>query len=223
VSTGPLPQPPAAGPPEPPPPTDRRGPAVAVVLVGALLVLVGIGWLLDANGVGVPWRAILPAALIAIGLATVAGAFRGRQEALMAVGVALTVVLSVALAADWDLEVPLAGGVGDRTAQPVTPAELTDYELGAGDFRLDLGRLEVPPGTTTVRARVGFGELAVDLPGGVAVEVDARAGVGSVQAFGREESGVGTHLETSGQDGAAGDRRLVLDLRVGVGRVEVDR
>jgi hypothetical protein len=27
------------------------------VLVGALLVLVGIGWLLDAGGVEVPWRA----------------------------------------------------------------------------------------------------------------------------------------------------------------------
>jgi predicted membrane protein len=207
--------------PLPPQPTDRRGPAVAVVLVGALLVLVGIGWLLDANGVGVPWRAILPAALIAVGLATVAGAFRGRQEALIVVGIALTVVLSVAVAADWDLDVPLAGGVGDRDEQPVTPAELTDYELGAGDFNLDLRRLEVPPGTTTVRARVGFGELFVDLPDGVAVEVDARAGVGNVRALGREESGVGSRLEVSTPDG--GDRRLVLDLRVGFGQVEVDR
>jgi hypothetical protein len=30
-------------------------------------VLVGIGWLLDAAGVVVPWRAILPASLIAVG------------------------------------------------------------------------------------------------------------------------------------------------------------
>jgi predicted membrane protein len=203
--------------------TDRRGPATATVLLGAMLVLVGIGWLLDANGVEVPWRAILPAALIAIGLATVAGAFRGRQEALMAVGVALTVVLSVAVAADWDFDLPLAGGVGDRTAQPATPADLTEYQLGAGNFHLDLRQLQVPPGTTTVRARVGFGELAVDLPGGVAVEVDARAGVGNLRALGREEGGIGSRLEASVQDGAAGDRRLVLDLRVGVGQVEVDR
>jgi F0F1-type ATP synthase assembly protein I len=46
-----------------PAPADRHGPAAATVLVGALLVLVGIGWLLDAGGVGVPWRAVLPAAL----------------------------------------------------------------------------------------------------------------------------------------------------------------
>jgi Cell wall-active antibiotics response 4TMS YvqF len=213
VTTEPLP---------PPQPTDRRGPAVAVVLVGALLVLVGIGWLLDANGVEVPWRAILPATLVAVGLATVAGAFRGRQEALIVVGIALTVVLSLAAAADWDLDVPLGGGVGDRNEQPVTPAELTDYELGAGDFNLDLSRLEVPPGTTTVRARVGFGELHVELPRGVAVEVDARAGVGNVRALGREESGVGSRLEVETRfDG--GDRRLVLDLRVGFGQVEVER
>jgi len=86
MTTEPLPP---AG---PAPPADRHGPASATVLVGALLVLVGIGWLLDASGVEVPWRAVLPAALIAVGLACVAGAFRGRQHALMVVGVALTVV-----------------------------------------------------------------------------------------------------------------------------------
>ncbi|HET7519546.1 MAG TPA: hypothetical protein VFN05_18015, partial [Actinomycetes bacterium] len=68
---------------EPIPPVereDRHGPAAATVLVGALLVLVGIGWLLDSAGIEVPWRAVLPAALIAVGLACVAGAFRGRQH-----------------------------------------------------------------------------------------------------------------------------------------------
>ena len=75
-----------------PAPADRHGPAAATVLVGALLILVGIGWLLDAGGVGVPWRAVLPAALIAVGLACVAGAFQGRQHAMMVVGVVLTVV-----------------------------------------------------------------------------------------------------------------------------------
>ena len=100
--------------PIPPAPADRHGPAAATVLVGALLVLVGIGWLLDASGVEVPWRAVLPAALIAVGLACVAGAFRGRQHALMVVGVALTVVLSLAAAGDWDLDVPW--GAGSATA-----------------------------------------------------------------------------------------------------------
>lgn len=207
--------------PIPRPPADRHGPAAATVLVGALLVLVGIGWLLDAGGVEVPWRALLPAALIAVGLACVAGAFRGRQHAMMVVGVALTAVLSVAVAADWDLDVPLAGGVGDRTERPATPAELTEYELGAGDFLLDLQQLQVPPGTTAVQARVGVGELVVELPDGVSVQVMASSGLGEVQVLGEQEGGFANRVDTTVE--AGGDRRLELDLRVGMGQVRVER
>ncbi len=204
-----------------PAPADRHGPAAATVLVGALLVLVGIGWLLDAGGVEVPWRALLPAALIAVGLACVAGAFQGRQHAMMVVGVALTAVLAVAVAADWDLDVPLAGGVGDRTERPATPAELTEYELGAGDFLLDLQQLQVPPGTTVVQARVGVGELVVELPDGVSARVVASSGLGEVQVPGEQESGFANRVDTTVE--AGGDRRLELDLRVGMGQVRVER
>jgi hypothetical protein len=207
--------------PVPPVPADRHGPAAATVLVGALLVLVGIGWLLDASGVGVPWRAVLPAALIAVGLACVAGAFQGRQHAMMVVGVVLTAVLAVAAAADWDLDAPLAGGVGDRTERPATPAELTSYELGAGDFLLDLRQLQVPPGTTAVKARVGVGELVVEVPDGVTLRVVASSGLGEVQVLGEQENGVANRVDTTAEDG--GDRRLELDLRVGIGQVRVER
>jgi Cell wall-active antibiotics response 4TMS YvqF len=224
MPTGPTEPAPTTGPAPPGGPAgqrDRRGPATATVLVGALLVLVGIGWLLDAAGVDVPWRAVLPAALIAVGLACAAGAFRGRQHTLMVVGVALIVVLSVAVAADWDLDVPLAGGIGDRTERPATPADLTGYELGVGNLTLDLRQLQVPPGTTTVEARVGVGELVVELPDGVSVEVMASAGLGEVQVLGQQEGGFGSRVEAVGLGG--GDRRLQLDARVGLGQVRVER
>ena len=215
MTTEPLPP---AG---PAPPADRHGPASATVLVGALLVLVGIGWLLDAGGVGVPWRAVLPAALIAVGLACVAGAFRGRQHALMVVGVALTVVLSLAAAADWDLDVPWGGGVGDRTERPTTPADLTGYELGVGNLVVDLRQLQVPPGTTAVEARVGIGELVVEVPQGVSVQVVASSGLGQVQVFGDEDGGIASRIDASSEQG--GDRRLELDARVGLGEVRVEQ
>jgi hypothetical protein len=205
----------------PSPPADRHAPAAATVLVGALLVLVGIAWLLDAAGVEVPWRAVLPAALIAVGLACVAGAFRGRQHALMVVGVALMVVLSVAVAADWDLDVPLAGGVGDRTERPSSPAELTEYELGVGNLVVDLRQLQVPAGTTVVEARVGVGELEVELPDGVSVQVEASSGLGEVQVLGQQEGGFGSRVEASSE--VVPDRRLRLDVRVGLGQVRVER
>ena len=204
----------------PAPPADRHGPAAATVLVGALLVLVGIGWLLDAAGVVVPWRAILPASLIAVGLACVAGAFRGRQHALMVVGVVLMVLLSLAAAADWNLDLPLAG-VGDRSERPMSPAQLREYELGVGNFELDLRQLQLPPGTTRVEARVGIGELVVEVPQGVSVQVAARSGLGNVQVFGQEDGGIGSRIDASSEQG--GDRRLELDARVGLGQVRVDR
>jgi len=215
MTTEPLPP---AG---PAPPADRHGPASATVLVGALLVLVGIGWLLDASGVEVPWRAVLPAALIAVGLACVAGAFRSRQHALMVVGVALTVVLSLAAAADWDLDVPWGGGVGDRTERPTTPADLTGYELGVGNLVVDLRQLQVPPGTTAVEARVGIGELVVEVPQGVSVQVVASSGLGQVQVFGDEDGGIASRIDASSEQG--GDRRLELDARVGLGEVRVEQ
>jgi len=229
MTTEPMPAEPTgpAPPTEPAPPggpagqRDRRGPATATVLVGALLVLVGIGWLLDAAGVGVPWRAVLPVALIAVGLACVAGAFQGRQHALMVVGVALTVVLSVAVAADWDFDVPLAGGVGDRTERPTTPADLTGYELGVGNLVVDLRQLQVPPGTTAVEARVGIGELVVEVPQGVSVQVVASSGLGQVQVFGDEDGGIASRIDASSEQG--GDRRLELDARVGLGEVRVEQ
>jgi Cell wall-active antibiotics response 4TMS YvqF len=204
------------------PVADRHGPARATVLVGALLVLVGIGWLLDAAGVEVPWRAVLPAALIAVGLACVAGAFRGRQHALMVVGVVLTVALSLAVAANWDLDVPLAGGIGDHTEQPRTPADLTEYELGIGNLLVDLRQLQVPGGTTTVEARVGIGELVVELPDGVPAEVVASSGLGEVDVAGDREGGIASRVD-AGFDLDGGDRRLVLDVRVGLGQVRVHR
>ena len=186
-----------------------------------MLILVGIAWLLDAGGVEVPWRAILPGALIAVGLACVAGVFRGRQHALMVVGIALMLVLSLAVAADWDLDVPLGGGVGDRTELPSTPADLTEYELGVGNLQVDLRQLQVPPGTTVVEARVGIGELEVEVPGGVSVEAVAKSGLGEVQVLGEQEGGFATRVATTSE--AGGDRRLRLDLRVGLGQVRVER
>jgi len=140
---------------------------------------------------------------------------------MMVVGVALTVVLSVAVAADWDLGAPLAGGVGDRTVRPATPAELATYELGAGDLLVDLRQLQVPPGTTAVEARVGVGELVVEVPDGVSFQVVASSGLGEVQVLGEQEGGVANRVDATVE--AGGDRRLELDLRVGIGQVRVER
>jgi Cell wall-active antibiotics response 4TMS YvqF len=209
--------------PSPRPRPDQRGPAAATVLVGALLVVVGVGWLLDANGVEVPWRAVLPAALIAVGLATVAGSMRGRQHGLMVVGLVLTLVLALAVGTDWGLGVTLVGGVGERVEQPATAADLREYRLAVGQLTVDLTGLQVPAGTTTVKAGVGLGELVVKAPAGVAVRLDGRSGVGQVHGLDREENGLGNRLDVRTGDFDAAGRRLLLELRAGVGEIRVER
>ena len=51
--------------------------------------------------------------------------------------------------------------------------------------------------------------------------VVARSGLGQVQALGQEEGGLASRIDTVSE--AGGDRRLELDLRVGLGQVRVER
>jgi len=79
----------------------------------------------------------------------------------------------------------------------------------------------VPPGTTAVEARVGIGELVVEVPQGVSVQVVASSGLGQVQVFGDEDGGIASRIDASSEQG--GDRRLELDARVGLGEVRVEQ
>jgi predicted membrane protein len=153
----------------------------------------------------------------------VAGSIRGRQHGLMVIGLVLTLVLALAVGTDWGLEVTLVGGVGERVEQPTTPADLRDYRLAVGSLTVDLGGLQVPAGTTTVRARIGLGQLVVKAPAGVAVRLDGRSGVGQVHGLDREENGLGNRLEVRTGDFDTASRRLLLQLRAGVGEIRVER
>jgi hypothetical protein len=99
----------------------RRGPNAGHVVLGLILVLIGLGWLMEALGVAdVPWRFLLPSALILVGLALTLGARTGRHGGLLAVGVVLTVLVLLAGAVEVLVDVPLAGGMGTR---PIGPRE----------------------------------------------------------------------------------------------------
>lgn len=84
--------------------------------------------------------------------------------------VALAVVLafgSLGAAAVGD---HLENGVGDRNEYLVAPADLArEYEFGVGSFTLDLSDGAIPPGVSTLRAKLGIGELVVRVPRGVQV------------------------------------------------------
>lgn len=227
---GTTPTPPA--PPQPPPPLrppQPPGPASTVprkaptgrLLAGALLVLFGIGWLVEALDVAdVPWDVVLPGALIALGGIVVVNARGGRsQGGLIALGLVLTVVLTVGSAID----VPLTGGVGDRTFRPATLSVLrSDYGLAIGQLNLDLRDLprSGPDASRVVHVHLGIGQVVVHVRPGALVAVRAHAEVGQVIVFGSSNGGF--NVDGGFQPRVpSGTPLLTLIVTVGLGEVQV--
>jgi hypothetical protein len=197
-------------------PSTRR----ASHLVGGLLLLVaGVLWLLDvADAVDPPWRVILPAALVVVGLAVLVLSLWGGAGELIGVGVVLTVlVIASALLPDQ-----LSARIGDQDHRPATAEELSDrYSHGIGELTIDLRGLGVDdlPDGATVGASVGVGELEVRVPRELTVVVVATAGVGEVSTFDRSNSGFAVEVEETYRVGTGPELRL--ELSVGIGRIVV--
>jgi phage shock protein PspC (stress-responsive transcriptional regulator) len=201
------------------PPARRR--SLLPLATGVLIVGFGIAGLLDALGAwSVDWRIVLAASAVVLGALVAAGAAAGRAVAAVVVlGLAVLVALTLALA----IRVPVFAGVGDRVEQPATAAALDSrYTLGIGNFEVDLSAVALPAGRTHVKATLGIGGLVVHVPRDATVEVDGRASAGKVVLFGRKDSGTGVHEHTIDAR-PAGAPVLVLDARVGLGNLEVER
>ena len=95
-----------------------RGVALGRLALGALLLVLGIGWLLEILDVAdVAWGAILPAALIVIALALLFGA-GGRHSGLITLGVG-----------DLDRARRFYAALG-WTPHPSSPADVAFYQAG---------------------------------------------------------------------------------------------
>lgn len=192
-------------------------------LAGAIVALLGVGWLLESLDVAqIPWRVLLPATLIFVGAALIAASRSSKSHGpLIATGIVLTAFLTLGTAVD----LPLAGGAGARTERPASLADVKDeYRLGLGELTIDLTRLPPPAEGAKqmrIKARVGIGQLVVVLPGGVLASVRGHAGIGEVKVFGRTRSGFDVEYGFEPKTPYGATIAFVLDLSVGVGSVEV--
>lgn len=197
------------------------GPSAGQIALGLLLVVAGLVWLLRSIGVfHLSWDLLLPSALILVGAALVATA-RGRDHGGL---VFLGVVLTLALVLTSITPINFSGGVGDRTVTPTTAAELrSEYALTVGKQTIDLRQVTFDAGETRIAASVGIGDLVVRVPDDVAVRATIQIGAGNADVMERRFSGanVDETYESEGYDTAS--RRLLLDLSVGVGNIEVSR
>jgi PGF-CTERM protein len=234
--TSPVPAPP--GPPAPPyiptttypvyvpappaPPRERKILGRVTVSVALIVVGVLIGWN-GATDSDVPVRAVIAAALAVVGLGLVVGAYVGRARGLVVLGVLLTLLVSAAAVAD----IPVRGGVGDRTWRPAAVSDLrSTYRLGIGQSELDLTRLDLAgAGRTRVDIRQGIGHLLVIVPDNVVVRIDADANAGEIQ-LPDQDAVNGTDLSERvvlPEGSAPSAAVLVVDAELGVGSLEVRR
>ena len=205
----------------PPEPEPRRGPSLGQIVVGSFLVLVGVGWFLEAADIAdVPWRALLPASLIVIGAALVFGSRTARHGGIIALGVVLTIAVASAGAVEVLIDIPITGGVGEERAVVIGDIE-AEYRHALGSYTVDLRDGVIGPGGGEVEISLAIGELVVIVPPEATLEIDARAGIGEVIVFDRQASGFGADLEYRSEDGR--ERVLTLDLDVAIGQVEVRR
>jgi phage shock protein PspC (stress-responsive transcriptional regulator) len=150
---------------------------------------------------------------------------RGRRSVAWRVGAVATVVaLFVALAGGAVAAVGAKGGIGERAEHPRTAADLKDeYRLGAGHLELDLSDLELPAGETRVDADLGFGELDIVLPAGVAVDLTSEVEWGDARVLGRDEDGRDMRARVIDPGFNDAERRLVVDARVRGGELSIRR
>lgn len=207
----------------PPPASPERDPAPdprpRPVGWGLALIAAGSLWLLSLAGVPMRWDLVLPGALVVIGVLLLTGGRWTVRSGLIGLGVVVA-VLALAIAVR-----PATPSIsaGDRTYAVTDLADLDEtYRLGAGSLTLDLRELELPEGTTELTGEVGMGELVVHVPPDVTIDGEGRVGLGEVVAFEQSRGGIAPMLAFT-EPGDESDRVLELELRVGLGSIEVVR
>jgi phage shock protein PspC (stress-responsive transcriptional regulator) len=148
---------------------------------------------------------------------------------LMVALVSVMIVLTGAFAAFLATTgVPLHGGTGSRTWQPLSLSQTRhNYELTFGHVLVDLSAVHFPTSGYVVNASVGVGQLEVIVPAGAVVDLRTHVGAG-VSSFPSSTGGFDSSNFLAVPPGLSGAARahaahLTLTVQVGVGRVEVVR
>ena len=196
----------------------RPRPFLTPIALSLLLIGGGVASLLQSTDtVDVNLTIAFAIATCFVGAVLVLSTWIGRAHGLIAVGV----LLAFATAAASTIDVPLHGGFGDRSYQPKTAAALLPtYELSAGTIHLDLRQLRAVS-DQNVAVTVGFGEINVDVPSTMTVDVVAKAGAGNIELFGHQSDG--WHVKDERTAVGSGTAIVHLDLHVGAGHIIVRR
>ncbi|MGH3357122.1 MAG: PspC domain-containing protein [Nocardioidaceae bacterium] len=214
------PPPPAGAPPHLPPqprsaPPAPPGQSLFGMTMALVLLALGVVAAVQIAGVGLPWAAYPATALVVVGVAMVTGAFVGRSTGLTFVGLLVAAVLAVAT---WTPGVR----VGETVAHPSSAALLQDgYSYTTGRIHLDLTDVENLGDLDgrTLDLTMLAGDVVVELPTGLDVDVSSEAEGGQLDILGELVEGSTIRNDRSTGDTAAPDLRINVDLGFGHARV----
>lgn len=176
------------------------------------LIAIGGAWAAAAGG-----ETFVAIAVIAAGVAILAGAFVRPVRWLVLPAVALALSAATVSASGIDLD----GGVGERDYRPASAAELREpYRLGMGELIVDLRQTELPPGDVEMAIDLGVGDARVIVPEDVCVATDAEIGIGEVLAFDRDSGGVDVDYEDL-PSADSSTTRLLVNADIGVGALRI--
>jgi phage shock protein PspC (stress-responsive transcriptional regulator) len=208
-------------------PAGPRSPVPGLTIAGLLIVVGFLALVTNFSAWDIGARGFLGSALLVVGLGLVAAAFIGGRTArggLIALGVVLSLALITASTVNWR---GAGNGVGDRTYQPATVAEVREvYRGGVGDMTLDLTRLDhgISGDPVTTRIEHGVGDLRIVVPQSADVQLAIEHGLGDVQVFDRGSDTEGFFPGSGSRSWTDdGEPEFVLTINSGVGDVEVSR
>jgi phage shock protein PspC (stress-responsive transcriptional regulator) len=193
--------------------TERPWPLIGLGLVG-----VAVAVLLAQAAAGAGWVLVLIAGLIVLWMSRREKKGRGIVVAVLALTAVIIAAIATAtvVAFAW-FDVSLSNGVGDHTYEPASISNVRQqYKLGVGNLRIDLSHVGPVTKETHVSASVGVGELHIVVPRNAAVTVNARAKAGETFVLSHHNSGRDTEVHV-------GQGPLVIDAKVGAGRIDVVR
>ena len=179
------------------------------------------------SGIGVAWLLVLLGLLIAALLRPVRKfSFRRILGVSLLAMTSLVIISTGAFFGAVALTgVPLRGGIGQRVFQPTSLSQLSStYRMAIGNTTVDLRHVPFGTGVYHVTASVAVGELRVEVPANVVVDVTAHSGIGNVvyeNQNGSQQFFEGLGTSTSGHRSAA--PQLVLTAEAGIGQVQLYR
>ncbi|MDH3260850.1 MAG: PspC domain-containing protein [Acidimicrobiia bacterium] len=182
--------------------------------------LIGIGILALLENAGVLFpdaRHYLALAVAIVGAGLLVGSVWGRSRMMIVAGLFLAFLMGVAT----------IGNAVDaftdevRTYAPAIIGDVaTSYTMESGTLILDLTKVDWQNREIDIDADLGAGQLEIKLPEDVTATVNARAGVGQIEIFGRTSEGLGVGRSTTVK-GQAGAGNITLSVRVGAGQITV--